>query len=217
LAYKSGNAAETKLSFVPSSTAGATYRAYLQQIGAAYLDTENIAATAAALATEITLPAITGYAGVARVILRAVSSGGVEEANTMQLALEYDAAGSFVIPRPNTAFIRSVTVTSGLNASFIIDYDSRGEAGTATTVKVYSRTPAGSYNFASADATGTLSGTGTKTATATASYAEGWYYITARAATSGGILGAQSAQEQYVHFSDDVTAAPYGDVIVSRG
>ena len=78
LAYASGNAAATVLSFTPSATGGATYRAYLADAIDGVMNLNDIQATALAGANSITLPAITGYPGIAYAIVRA-ASGGIEE------------------------------------------------------------------------------------------------------------------------------------------
>jgi len=219
LAYASGNAAATVLSFTPSATAGATYRLYLQAIGAAYLDVMNIAATALAGATTITLPAVTGYAGTVRVILRAVS-GGVEEENCEVYKVEYDAAGARVAPRPNDPQIASVAVTAGTALSVVGAYDTTDEAGVATTLKLYVRTTSGSYDFASPDGTGTLAAAAhTSLKTATISYAgsNGWRYVTLKAATAAGVLSEGYAEERLVYFSDADAAAPSAALSIARG
>jgi hypothetical protein len=220
-AYLSGNAAATVLSFVASATAGASYRAYLQQIGAELVDLEAIAATAAAGATQITLPALTGYAGTARVILRAVKDG-LEERNLAQLDLEYDAAGVFVPPRPNACGLaaESEAVIAGLTLAVPAIYDSAREKATATHVHLYKRTVGGSY-AGTPDASANLAARGNGLKRAALSYtfgAAGWYYVRPRAATAANIESVAAACPEYlVYVSDADPSAPVLAGELSRG
>lgn len=210
LAYQSGNAAATVLSFTASGTAGVTYRAYLEQPGAGFMNMNDIAATAGIGATTITLPAITGYAGTAYVTLRAVNAG-VEDKNKTMLALEYDGSGNFVPARPNTPFIdvSSLAITSGLNLSIVGRYNSNRQKGVATQLQLFTRTPTGSYNFASPAATASLSATNPPYSNATLNYtflSSGYYYITIMAATAGGTQSAIQATEMLVYVSTSTPA-----------
>jgi hypothetical protein len=60
-----------------SPTVGATYNLYLQIIGEAYMNLNTPIAIAAG-ETQVTLPAIVGYPGTIRLILRAVNGDGGE-------------------------------------------------------------------------------------------------------------------------------------------
>ena len=221
LAYLSGNAAATVLQFTPSPTAGATYRAYLEQIGGEFVDLDNIAATASAGATQITLPAITGYPGVARVVLRAVKAG-LEERNLDTLALEYDAAGAFIPPRPNPTGLIEATesIADGLTLDVVATYDPAREKGVATHVHLYKRTPGGSCG-GSPDASGNLvqAANGLKEAALILTFgAVGWYYVQARAATATNVESpAADCPEYLVYVQDSAPAAPDVEGSVSRG
>jgi hypothetical protein len=224
LAYSSGTAAATVCSFTASPTTGRTYRAYMQTIGASTFDFEVIAATAASGATTITLPAIVGYPGTARVVVRAVSSGGVEEQNLTTLELEYDAAGARVAPRPNPASLDLTTlaVTSGLTASIAGRYDSNNEPGTATRIKLFKRAPGGAYDYANPDDNEALAnlGSGVKGATFSVTFATaGWYYLRALAYTAASVPStAADCPEIQVYVSDAAVAAPTNvQAHVSRG
>ena len=221
LAYASGDAAATVLSFTPSTTSGATYRAYIQQIGAEYLDLETIAATAIAGATSITLPAITGAPGIARAIVRAVF-GGVEEENANVIELEYDSGGAYVTPRPNAPGIQSVDVDGGDDLTVVGSYDATEEKSTATELQLFRRAPSGSYDFGSPDATGALavqSESPLKIATLTETNIapNGWYYIVLKAATAAGVLSTDPSDERPVYIDTDNLDAPTGDFVLSRG
>lgn len=224
LAYASGSAAATVLSFVKSTTAGATYRAYLQHIDGDAMDFDTPAATAPADSVSITLPAITGYPGTARVVLRAVSPGGVEEQNNTVLSIEYDAAGARVALRPNAASLdeASLEVDDGLTLSIDALYDAMGEAAVATTVKLFTRAPGAAYNYASPDATGTLASAGMglkKKALSVTFGAAGWYYLRVVAYTSAGTPSEYSdCPEIPVYVSDaDVDAPTNVQAAVARG
>jgi hypothetical protein len=223
LAYASGAAAATVCSFTASSTVGATYRAYMQTIGAASFDCETIAATALAGATSITLPAITGYAGTVRVIVRAVS-GGIEEQNLAVLKIEYDATGARVAPRPNPAALDqgTIAVTTGLTMVIAGRYDSNNEAGTATRIKLFKRSPGGSYDYTSPDDNEALVdlGAGVKGATFSLTFSTaGWYYLRACAYTAASISSTPTdCPEIQVYVSDSAMAAPTNiQAHVSRG
>jgi hypothetical protein len=218
-AYKSGSAAATVLSFTASTTTGATYRAYIKTCDGAYIDTQTIAATAAAGATEITLPAITDYPGTALAFVRAVF-GGIEEQNGETVEIEYDATGAYVPKRPNVPAITSAIVSSGNTATCKITYPATGEAAAATQVQLFVRDPEGSYDFTNPASTVTLGALAGnyKTAIATATLANGWHWLTAKAATAAGTQCAGQAPEQLVYASD-VNAAPptAATIVLNRG
>lgn len=222
LAYSSGNAAATVLSFTPSPTSGATYRAYLMQPGGTAINFADPAATAPAGSTSITLPAISGYPGTAYVVVRAVSAGGVEEVNGEVLALEYDASGNYVAPRPNTPAIRDWSVTAGNTLQVTASYDPTDEAGTATQVHLCTRTPSGSYDWTNPDATASLSISPLHPEAKTASLqvtglADGWHYVAVKAATAAGVQSADASDEVLIYVDATDLSAPAVDIDVSRG
>jgi hypothetical protein len=218
LAYVSGNAAATVVSWTASTTAGATYNIYIANPDDDYLDTETPAATAIAGSTGATLPAITGYPGTAQVLVRA-ELGGVEELNGDILYIEYDASGARVNPRPNEPSVTSVSVSSGLQISAVGSYDPSGEDGAGTSLQLFVRTPSGSYNFALPDDTTALGAeiNGYKSATMTSTEAVGWHYITMKAVTAAGTQSVGYAPEVAVYVSDVNAAAPTGTFTLSRG
>jgi hypothetical protein len=218
IAYDSGNAAATVITWTASATVGATYNIYVQSIGDEYLDTVTPAATAIAGATSATLPAQTGAPGSITIVVRA-ELGGVEEKNLNTLTVEYDALGAVVADRPNTPTVDSIDVSSGLTASVIVSYNGKDEAATPATVNLYTRTLTGSYNFGSVDASASIVAGITGTSSATVSYtfpASGWYYVTAKAATAGGVESASSATETAVYVSDTNISAPTGTFTATR-
>ena len=219
LAYVSGNAAATVVSWSESSTVGATYNIYVADVDDAFLDTETPTQTAVTESTGITLSAITGYPGIAQVLVRAEFSG-VEELNGNILFLEYDSAGDYISPRPNAPTISSVSVSSGLSISVTGVYSIENQDGVATALQLFTRTPSGTYDFATVESTGTLGSTvnGVKKATTTKTLAtDGWYYCTLKAVTSTGIQSIGSATEVLFFVSDDNIAAPSGTFTLSRG
>jgi len=187
LAYASGDASATILSFTGSATPGATYAVYLQEPDQEFMDVVTPAATAIAGATQITLPAISGYAGYAYAWLRA-TSGGVEEQTGARIRLEYDAAGAYVAERPNDASLASVT-SDGTTVTATVVYDSTSEEGTGATARVFTRTPGGSFNRASPAQTGALASSigNLKTATLTWTSGTGWIEVGADVTTSGSV------------------------------
>ena len=90
-------------------------------------------------------------------------------------------------------------------------------------MKLYSRTPAGAYNFAVPDASAALGSAGPSGAKAASlSYtfaANGYYYVTVLAATAGGVLSDSTlAGEVLVFVSDaDLPADAALTAAVSRG
>jgi len=217
LAYSSGNAAATVLSFTASDTVGATYNLYMAAIGATILPVQTPVATAIAGSTTITMPAVTGYAGSVRVLLRA-ESVGIEEKNGNELVLEYDAAGAFVVARPNTPEVTLDTVTTGTTISMAVTYDSTNELGVGVTAQLFTRVPTGTFDFTTVEDSDALAGTGTiKTGTLAVTLANGWHYVTSKVATAGGIQSAVEAQEQLVYVSDTNISSPAPSVKLSGG
>jgi hypothetical protein len=216
LAYDSGNAAETVLSFTPSTTPASTHNVYLQQPGdeAMPLEPESGAVVDG---SSITLPAITGYAGTARVLVRAVKSG-VEDANGEILELEYDGAGDYVSPRPNAPTVRGYSVASGLSASLLGVYPTTDEKAVATKLNAYVKAPGGSYP-GSPDATAAL-GTaydGVKEATVAVTLASaGVWWIKVTAATAGDVES-EGYDEFMVVGSETVPGAVSPDGWATRG
>ena len=219
LAYVSGNAAATVISFTASATPSATYNVYVKNPDDAFLDTETPALTLPAGSTGATLPAITGTPGVAQVLVRA-ELGGVEELNGDILFIEYDSSGVYVSPRPNTPQTTVVTVDDGLDITVRGSYNTSGEDGEATELQLFTRTPSGSYDFATVEDTGTLGDDvgGVKTANLVKTFvADGWYYVTLKAATATGTQSVGSANEVAVYVSDGNISSPTGTFTLSRG
>ena len=219
LAYSSGNAAATVLSFTASETAGATYRAYMREPDQTFMDMTTPAATASAGSTTITLPAISGYAGTAYVVLRAVS-GGVEEENGAVLALEYDGAGAYVLPRPNDATIGEWSIGSGDTLTVTGYYEPAGEGTAAANLELFTRTESGSYDFdtpADTTALSAVSDTLKKAALTVGSLATGWHYFTIKASTSGGVLSENYPTEVLFYVDTGAVSAPTLSLSVARG
>jgi hypothetical protein len=219
LAYVSGNAAATSISWTASTTVGATYNIYVQNPDDDYMDTETPTQTAVAGSTGATLPAITGYAGRAQVLVRAEKSG-IEEQNGDFLRLDYDSAGNYISQQPNAPEIRSVIVSDGLTLTASITYTTKDQNATASTVELYTRTPSGTYDFDSPDDSSALSADngGIRTATASATkVTDGWYYVTAKAVTVGDVQSDGNASEVAVYVSDENATAPVGTFELTRG
>ena len=221
MAYSSGAAANTVVSFTASPTAGATYRAYVQNPGGAPPNMDLPDATASAGATTIALPAITGFPGTARVWVRAVS-GSIEERNNEVLEIEYDAGGARVTPRPNDASLipGSILQLSGKQVKIDCVYDPADEKSVATQVRLFSRVPSGSYNFSSPEDTQTLVAgpTGMKTAQLTVTQTfSGFHFLTAKAFDASGQESVTQAQEVLTYVTLEAATAPTIEVFQSRG
>jgi hypothetical protein len=217
LAYLSGTAAATILSFTASATVGATYRAYTMGIGGSFIDVDNIAATAAAGATQITLPALSGYPGTAQAIVRAVY-GGVEEKNGAAVSLEYDAAGAYVPARPSAPGVKGFSVSAGLTLNVTGTYSRGSDLGVATQLQLFTRAPGGSYNYSSPDATAALAAAGSmQTAALAATLTDGWWYFVLKSATAAGVQSAAASAEYLALIADDVLSAPSVAYALNRG
>jgi hypothetical protein len=219
LAYVSGNAAATVVSWTASTTAGATYNIYIANPDDGFLDTTTPAATAPAGSTGATLPAITGFPGTAQVLVRA-ELAGVEELNGNILFIEYDAAGAYVSPRPNTPTVSAVSVSDGLVINVTGSYNPRNEQGAGESLQLFTRTPDGSYDFGTVEDTGALGAevNGFKTASLTKTFvAVGWYYVTLKAITADTTQSVGNAPEVLIYVSDVNATAPTGTFTLSRG
>ncbi len=216
LAYASGNAAATVLNFTPSTTPGATYRAYLATAIGGVLNLNDIQATAIANATAITLPPLSGYPGTTYVVLRAVLAG-VEERNLYILPLEFNSAGAFVPARPNSPGIQleTILITSGRSIQIKALYNTDHQTAVATSLQLFTRTPGTSYDFTTPAATASLNPGGTPgLQTATFNYtfpADSYYYLTGLAVTAAGTQSpSANAQEILIYASTDTLPAPTG-------
>lgn len=220
LAYDSGDAAATDITWTASTTVGATYNIYIADIGGV-LNFDDPYATG--VTSPYTLPPFTGYGGKGYVVVRAVSGGG-EEKNTNILTLEYDDAGDYVEPRPNVPQIDGPSESvSGLTVSLRGIYLMTGEEGAGATLQMFVRTPNGSYDFGTPDDEQTLTESpfnqNVLAATCSATLgAAGFYYVTMKAATAGGTISEDYADEILVYVSDSTMDAADEIVVVpSRG
>ena len=206
-AYASGDAADTVLSFTPSVTAGASYNLYMRDIDDEIFNADVPVATAAPGATQISAPATDEYPGTVLFILRAVL-GTIEEKNSNQLYVEYDASGNYVAPRPNNIEIANIDVSSGRTIDVTLSYNTYGEKGVANVGQIFTRTPTGSYTFGSPDDSDTLVGGNIKSVNVSTTKANGFYFLTAKAATAIGTQSTDEADEVLVYVSDDNITSP---------
>lgn len=219
LEYTSGNYSNTVVSWTASETAGATYNIYVQNPDDPYMDTNTPTQTAIAGAESATIPTVTGYPGIARILVRAVFSG-TEELNLNTLSIEYDTSGNVVLARPNVPVISSITVSSGLTIAVTSEYNDSGEEAAGTIMNLYVREPDGSYTFTTPTASGAI-GTGLngekKSTISTTLSAVGWYYCTVKAESAAGQECAGYAPEIAVYVSDTNISAPTGTFEAARG
>lgn len=203
LSYTGASAGAPVVDFTPSATAGATYNAYLQTIGAAFLDETNVSATGASGATGVSLPAIMGYPGTVNIIIRAQKTG-VEEKNGNILSVEFDSSGNYVPPRPNSPSLTSAIVSSGDTLNFRAIVSTAGQLVPPATVTLFTRTPSGSYNFASRGNTTSFSSAainGKISATGSITLGSGHFYVTAKSYSAAGTASSGQAQEILVYSS----------------
>lgn len=218
--YVSGNYNNTVISWEESTTPGATYNVYVQQVGET-MNKNDPTQTLVTGSDQTTLPTMT-YPGKAYVLVRALN-GGVESRNGAFFELEYDSAGNYVAKRPNTPTLDawSQDVSSGRSLTISCTYDTSFEAAEATQVQLFVRTLTGSYDYASPVNTQSLGNAINNVKQATLSYtfpANGLYWITAKAATAGGVQSENPATELLVYVSDaDIDKPTNIEVIVARG
>jgi hypothetical protein len=213
LVYDSGAYDAVVLDFVPSSTGGATHRAYIQGPSDPSMPTGHN--TGATFGTgTVTLPELE-YPGTTRVQIRAVA-GGLEEAVGATLDIELDSSGNYVAPRPNTPTIRGYTA-AGLAATVNGVYATAGEKGTATQLKMRVKSPGGSYGAVVDSTALAAAGSGAKIAALDYTFAAaGWYWVKVTAATAAAIESDAGA-EMLVYVTDAAPAAVVSDSYGSRG
>lgn len=220
LAYSSGNAAATILSYTEPTPAALGYTLYWQPIGGEYINLSDSAASSSGGMTTVTLPAITGYPGKVYVILRAFANF-IHEQNADVLELEYDASGNYVTPRPNQPAIGSVEVDAGTSITVSGQYDTTDEAATATQLQLFTRVPNGSYNFSSPQDTASLGATfdpNIKAANLSANLIiTGFVYLCVKSATAAGIQSETRSDEFLVYLDSGNLSAPEVSTTISRG
>lgn len=172
---------------------------------------------------QLTLAAFTGAPGTGRVWIRPYN-GSIENPAYAGMELEYDSGGVYISARPNQPHIEvgSIAVTSGLTLALRGVYFPQDEAATATTLRLYSRSPGGaSAQVASATLAAVYGSSGVQVKSAAFSYAygaPGFYWIKVYAATAGGVLSATATPEMLIYVSDVDLPAPTGTAAeVSRG
>jgi len=110
--YSSGGAAATVIAFTASATTNATYNYYDSGI-AGVIDFNAVTGTHIAGTGTLTqtLPAISGtFTGYRYVVVRAVSTLGVEEGNSQMLAIEYDNGVVIALRPPNPGVGQAITI-----------------------------------------------------------------------------------------------------------
>lgn len=150
------------------------------------------------------ISAIAAAAGVRRVAVVAVASGR-EDGYRVQVAIEYDAAGAVILPRPNTPDFIFISA-AGLTASVNYSYTSANEAGTATHVKLRLKAEDGTITAFDAIALGAASAVRTGTLTGAAPAAGLYRY---RVNALAGLVESDNTEWlDPVWLSDSVPAAP---------
>ena len=211
LAHDSGDYTDTRVSFTASATSGATYNVYLQQPDEDFINFNDPVDTVGAIVGTgyADLPELS-YPGIAYVVIRAVY-GGIEETNTIRLALEYDDSGNYVDPRPNNLAIESWSIDDGTDLTVEVAYDPTDELATPTKANLYAKTYSGSYSLK--DTQNLTSNKATLTETLT----NGWWYIAVKAETAGGVESEDYSAAQLIYVADTSLSAPTVTSYVSRG
>lgn len=184
--------AATVIAFTNSLTPGATYRLYDSEID----EPTNLGAVADTLAAgtpgelrEWVLPALSAPgAGVRRIVIVAVL-GGVEDGYRRELAIEYDASGNAIFPRPNIPGMLESSI-SGLTLTVKYVYDSADEDAAGSILQLFLVAEGGTVDWTQPDGLASIAATGTLrtgTVQATAS-SDGWFRWAIRAATAPGAV-----------------------------
>jgi len=220
LVYQSGNAAATVIAWTASATPGATYNIYASALN----EPVNLGAPAAThgagtgTLTQV-LPASTGYPGLRRVIVRAIS-GGFEDQNANILRIEYDASGNVVPARPNAPHIRAISVSAGRTISVKALYHD-AEADAAPQDALLFLVPESSaldYASPAASAAWSAPVAGVREATLSAvAAADGFYKVALRARTGGGTQDTNTDWERAYLSDDPPPAAANVEALASRG
>jgi hypothetical protein len=208
LAYVSGSASNTTVGWYSSPTANCTYNLYVQSVDSPYLDLNDPTAIGSGSNTASGI-AITGYPGIARILLRAVKSG-VEEREGTMAEIEYDAVGQYVPPRPNTPALGQVSISGNIVSAEAILFTA-GQDIAANSAQLFYRTTSGAYNFASPLGSSVYGSESNRSRVATPSGVifdgPGLYYITCKSSTNG-TQSAGYADELLIMISDSPTAPP---------
>ena len=212
LTYISGDAAATLLHFLNSQTSGATYNVYCNGAIGVPPDfstpQQTLIAGTSGASHSLTLPAVTNYPGFLPVIVRAVS-GGVEEQNDSVLLIEYDASGNVVVGRPNTPYVSTFQINSGRNLVVQGLYNSSNEKSVATALRLYFRTPTGSYGSYAAQTTLAALQNTLKSAQLLWMFSgDGYYYVKLQAVDANGVEDANGSPEILVDASEAQMPAP---------
>jgi len=137
-AYSSGGAAATVISFTASTTSLATYNIYDSGVEGV-IDMTAVSGTRAAGSGTLThtLAAISGsFTGTRYVIVRSVSTGGVEDGNSNTLAIEY-SSGVVILPRPPKPGVGTAITTSGRAITVPCFVNTADQAVAASTLKIW--------------------------------------------------------------------------------
>jgi len=145
-----------------------------------------------------------------RVIVRATRvSDGLTEVNDEVLEIELDASGDVVQPRPNQAFIESITV-NGLAVTFKIQQRTDDQVVAAATMAVYSAAAPTSPTYVTPIVSGAAGTAITGLVTTTLSYtypAPGYYVVAAKAISASGIQSG-IAKQTTIFVGTEQPAAP---------
>jgi hypothetical protein len=202
LQYLSGDMSNTVLGFSGSSTAGATYRLYAQKTPTDIIKMDYPDNTAAAGATTMSVPlygepygGFSGFSGFSGLsvfaMVRAVHpTTGKEDRNMEMVRLRYDQFGNALPYLPNAPQLMPTSISmSGLSVAVKASYSSINEEASPSQLRLFHRTEAGAYDWASPIGTGTLSTGVDGKARATLSGtlpSQGFYFVKVTAFTSLG-------------------------------
>ncbi len=187
--YVSGTIAATVISFVASTTVGATYKVYMPQEvgGPTFIESAATTHIAGAGTISVTCPALAAAAGDVTFFVTSVN-GGYESAYK-KLTVTYLASGAVATPAPNVPGLsfQTTPVSSGRNINVIYLYDKTGQLVAPTMIQTQiKKYETGAITTQSAVAIGSFNGNTIQTTLTIASGSDGWFLIQARTQSGAG-------------------------------
>jgi len=197
-AYADGDATDTEIEFAASATAGATYNIY-DSGSTGLLDVETVAATHIAgtgTLTQTLADIGATFTGTRYVLVRAVSTAGVEEGSLNILELTYDNGARVALRPPAPGASANITTTGlELTVPYTIDTAEQKTAATHIRLFVYEVGDSASYGTPDASAAvGTAVGKIINGSIAFEVATEGVYYFELRTYSSTTELESDNTQ-----------------------
>jgi len=195
LTYLDGPSTATRIRFdAPDATS--TYNIYVSPAVGTPVDLETVFQTEAAGAGEhiVTLASLgAALTGDIRILVRTVSSGGVEEKAGQQIKVTY-ATAVRVIPGPNSPGIETFT-TDGREVTVIASYNNQDEPNLAAEIDLFVVAETAAFVYTVPQATVTLPSSVSGRTSVSVSFTvagDGFFKVAIRAKTVGGVQDANT-------------------------